>query len=365
MKNYSKTYPITLPEGNEPLVIVIFVLFLKCCNTEEYTNSETTKLIRYLLSKNIINRKNFKNCNSNGYAAMTCEDFFNRFHQQPKPIQTELIRIMNEYVGTLTIDEINDILVNANDHFALKEFVKNLDVNGKKRIIQFFNKCGILIRINDILLYQIQINPVEIVLKDVQILSNLIDKPEKDLVNLQNKLDYYCNIIDKEKLKGHSLELQDILNKILGKPQFINLIDTVLSEKNDRGSTSADKMTKLLSVTVNDKSKLEPILEFCQFAVEKGYYSDNLPLLFTECLNMTDKILYNESNRIAHFYFFKRIKQYSNTDNLENIFTTLFIKTKGKSKGNTISLKLGGNEGNEDKRTKDFKSELDRLLPEI
>ncbi len=38
-------------------------------------------------------------------------------------------------------------------------------------------------------------------------------------------------------------------------------------------------LTKLLSVTVNDKSKLEPILEFCQFAVEKGYYSDKHQLV--------------------------------------------------------------------------------------
>lgn len=355
---------------DESFAMTICALFIICHEDDNDYKSDrlkAKKILRYLLSKKIINRNNFKHCDTNGYATMSSEEFFIKFKQQPEQLQTELIRIMEEHVSTLTIDDINDLLLNAKDYSDLKSTIKKLTENEKMQIKTFFNKCGILLRINDIFLYQMQVNTMEMALNDVQIISKLIDHPETDLAKLLNKLDYYCTIIDKEKLRTHSKEISEILDKIIEKPQFKDFIHTLMSQPlpNKLAKQENDKTSALLTVSLKDKTFIEKIISFCKFAAEKGYYSENLPLLFAEGICPNEKISYNESNRISHVCFYKRIKQYSNTDNLEDIFYTLFIKTKGKSKGNTISLKLGGNEGNEDKRTKDFKSELDRLLPDI
>ncbi len=352
---------------DEQFAMFICSLFITCHDDEESDKLKAKKILRYLLSKKIINRDNFKHCNTNSYATMSSEEFFIRFKQQPEQLQTELIRIMGEHVCTLTIDDINDILLNANDYFALKSTVKNLTEPEKKQIISFFNKCGILLRINDIFLYQMQVNTMEMAVKDVQIISKLIEHPETDLAKLLSKLDYYCTIIDKEKLRTHSKEISVILDKIIEKPQFQDFIHTLMPQPfpNKMVTQDNDKTAELLTVSLKDKTYINPINTFCKFAVEKGYYSANFPKLFAEGICPDEKISYNESNRISHVYFYNRIKQYSDTDNLEDIFKTLFIKTKGKSKNQNISLKLGGNEGNEDNRTKDFKNELDRLLPDI
>lgn len=359
-----------LQTEEEPFAMLICALFITCHDNDNDYKSDrlkAKKILRYLLSKKIINRNNFKHCDTNGYATMSSEEFFIKFKQQPEQLQTELIRIMGEHVNSLTIDDINDILLNANGYSALKTTVTKLSETEKKQIKKFFNKCGILLRINDIFLYQMQVNTMEMALKDVQIISKLIDHPETDLAKLLSKLDYYCTIIDKEKLRTHSKEISGILDKIIEKPQFKDLIKTVIPQPfiNNIATPENDKTAALLTISLKDKTYSEKIISFCKFAAEKGYYSENLPQLFTEGLCTDAQISYNESNRISHVYFYQRIKQYSDTDNLEDIFKRLFIKTKGKSKGNTISLKLGGNEGNKDKRTKDFKSELDSLLPDI
>ncbi|MBO7567815.1 MAG: hypothetical protein J6T60_12065 [Bacteroidales bacterium] len=118
-------------------------------------------------------------------------------------------------------------------------------------------------------------------------------------------------------------------------------------------------------VTIKDNTLSEKLNEFCKFAVDKGYYTGNLLMLFNEGLPKDKKITYQESNRIAHVCFYKRLKQYSITENIDEIFTNVFEKGKGKGKGKPMLLNLGGNEGNKDKRAEEFEHKLDECLPKL
>lgn len=125
-----------------------------------------------------------------------------------------------------------------------------------------------------------------------------------------------------------------------------------------------DTYNKFL-VTIKDNTLNEKLNEFCKFAVDKGFYSENLLMLFDKGISKQERITYWESNRIAHVCFYKRLKQHSSTDNIDEIFLKVFQKGKGKGKGKPMSLKLGGNEGNKDKRAEEFEQKLDECLPKF
>ncbi len=359
-----------LCNDNKGVELFVCALLLDCTEPSDQKRLHVVRAFRYLLSKKIINKNNYQKCNSNGYATIGETDFFQKFHQLPKHAQSELIRIMKEYVEELTIDEINDALKNENDCQPFRALVRRLSIDGKKQINTFFCKSGILMRINDILLYQVKINSIE-VLYDVQIISKLIEKPEEELQQLCNKLDYYCSIIDKDEVSNHTKEIEDLLNSIIEKKQFHDFMFTTIGKNDsdyiDVNYEECPQETKILSnkllVTISDKTYTDNIGELIKFVVDKGYYSENLYNLFENGLSKEEKVTYFETNKIAHVLFFKRIKQYSSNSNIEEIFQKAFVKVKGKGKGNSVSLKLGGNEGNKDMRAEQLEKKLDELLP--
>jgi hypothetical protein len=359
-----------LCNNNKGVELFVCALLLDCTEPTDKKRLHVVKAFRYLLSKKIINKNNYQKCDSNGYATIGETDFFKKFHLLPKYAQSELIRIMKEHVEELTIDEINDALNNENDCQSFKSLVRRLSKDGRKQINTFFCKSGILMRINDILLYQVKINSIE-VLDDVQIISKLIEKPEEDLQELCDKLDYYCSIIDKNEADNHTKEIEELLDNIIGKKQFQDFMFTTIGKKEsdyidvnyEECPQEAETSSNKLLVTIKDHTSFEKMSELLQFVIDKGYYTANLQKLFDNGLLKDEKITYFETNKIAHISFFKRIKQYSSNDNIEEIFQKAFVKGKGKGMGNSISLKLGGNEGNKDKRAEQLEKKLDEYLP--
>jgi hypothetical protein len=356
--------------NNKGVELFVCALLLDCTEPSDTKRIHVVKAFRYLLSKKIINKNNYKKCDSNGYATIGETDFFNKFHQLPKLAQSELIRIMKEYVEELTIDEINDTLYNENDCKSFKLLVKQLSKDGKKQINTFFCKSGILMRINDILLYQMKIKSIEIA-NDVQIISKLIEKPKEDLQQLCNKLDYYCSIIDPKEASNNKEEIEELLNNIIEQKQFQDFMFSTIN-KNDSDYIDINyeecpqeigTWSNKLLITIQDHTNFEKISELIKFVVDKGYYSENLYNLFENGLPEEEKVTYFETNKIAHVLFFKRIKQYSSNSNIEEIFQNAFVKGKGKGKGNSISLKFGGNEGNKDKRAEQLEKKLNECLP--
>lgn len=356
--------------NNKGVELFLCALLLDCTEPSDTKRIHVVKAFRYLLSKKIINKNNYKKCDSNGYATIGETDFFKKFHQLPKYAQSELIRIMKEYIEELTIDEINEALKNENDFQSFRTLVRRLSQDGRKQINTFFCKSGILMRINDILLYEMKINSIDVV-NDVQIISKLIEKPEEDLQELCDKLDYYCSIIDFKEANNHTEEIEELLDNIIMKKQFQDFMFTTIGKKEpnyidvnyDEYPQEVETLSNKLLVTIQDQTYSEKIGELLQFVIDKGYYTANIIKLFDNGLPEEEKVTYFETNKIAHASFFKRIKQYSSNDNIEEIFRKAFVKGKGKGKGDSISLKMGGNEGNKDKRAEQLEKKLDELLP--
>ena len=359
-----------LCNDNKGVELFVCALLLDCTGPSDQKRLHVVRAFRYLLSKKIINKNNYQKCNSNGYATIGETDFFQKFHQLPKHAQSELIRIMKEYVEELTIDEINDALKNENDCQPFRALVRRLSIDGKKQINTFFCKSGILMRINDILLYQMKIKSIEIA-NDVQIISKLIEKPKEDLQQLCNKLDYYCSIIDPKEASNNKEEIEELLNNIIEQKQFQDFMFSTIGKKEpnyidvnyDEHPQEVNITSNKLLITIQDQTYSENIYELLKFVIDKGYYSANLYSLFDKGLPEEEKITYFETNKIAHISFFKRIKHYSSNSNIEEIFQNAFVKGKGKGKGNSISLKFGGNEGNKDKRAEQLEKKLNECLP--
>ncbi|MBP5501537.1 MAG: hypothetical protein J6Y24_01975 [Bacteroidales bacterium] len=359
-----------LYDDNKGVALFVCALLLDCTEPTNQKRIHVVKAFRYLLSKKIINKTNYKKCYTNGYATVGETDFFKKYHQLPKHAQCELIRIMKEYVEELTIDEINDALNNENDCQSFKLLVRQLSKEGRTQINTFFCKSGILMRINDILLYEMKIYSIE-VLTDVQIISKLIEKPEEELQQLCDKLDYYCSIIDKKEANNHKKEIEELLDNIIRQKQFQDFMFTTIGKKEpnyidvnyEENPQEIETVNKKLLVTIQDNTYSEKIGELLQFVIDKGYYSEYLYNLFVNGLPEEEKVIYFETNKIAHVLFFKRIKQYASNSNIEEIFQKAFVKVKGKGKDNSISLKLGGTEGNKDSRAEQLEKKLNECLP--
>lgn len=302
---------------NKGVALFVCALLLDCTEPTDQKRLHVVRAFRYLLSKKIINKNNYKKCDTNGYAIVGETEFFKKFHHLPQYAQKELIRIMKEYVDELTIDEINEALKNENYFQSFRTLVRRLSKDGKKQINTFFCKSGILMRINDILLYQMKINSIEVIY-DVQIISKLIEKPEEDLQELCNKLDYYCSIIDINEANNHTKEIEELLNNIIGQKQFQDFMFTTIGKKEpdyidinyEECPQEAETSSNKLLVTIKDHTSFEKMSELLQFVIDKGYYTANLFNLFDKGLPEDKKVTYFETNKIAHISFFKRIKQY-------------------------------------------------------